>query len=96
MLTCRRALGNVYVKGRNEAVTLHEAFEFDAPDLVSHKRKTRAAFEQAQRLFQDKRYAETMALLVPILAAHEGDAPARYLHAQAASCVGPSPRTRWN
>ena len=54
MLTCRRALGNVYVKGRNEAVPLHEAFEFDAPDLVSHKRNTRAAFEQAQRLFQEK------------------------------------------
>jgi hypothetical protein len=96
MLACRRALGNVYVKGRNEAVILHEAFEFDAPDLISHKRNTRAAFEQAQRLFQDERYTEAMALLGPILAAHEGDVAARYLHAQAASRVDTSPRKRWN
>ncbi len=89
ILTCRRALGNVYVKGRNEAVSLHEAFEFDAPDLVDHKLNTRAAFEEAQRLFQDRRYTETVALLGPILAAHEGDVAARYLHAQAASSVRP-------
>lgn len=89
ILACRRALGDVYVKGRNEAVSLHEAFEFDAPDLVSHKLNTRAAFEQAQRLFQDRRYAETVAVLGPILAAHEGDVAARYLHAQAASSVRP-------
>ena len=87
MLACRRALGKVFVKGRSEAVTLHEAFEFDAPDLVRHKRDTRAAFEQAQQLFQETRYTEAVAVLGPILAAHEGDVAARYLLSQAASGV---------
>jgi hypothetical protein len=76
MLPHRRALGMVNVKGRSEAVALHEVFEFDAPDLVAHKEKTRAAFEQAQLDFQAKLYAETIAALGPILRAHPGDAAA--------------------
>jgi len=83
MLPHRRALGRVNVKGRNEAVPLHEVFEFDAPDLVAHKESTRAAFEQAQLDFQAKLYAETIAALGPILRAHRGDAAARYLLAEA-------------
>ena len=79
----RRALGRVVVKGRNEAVVLHEAFEFDAPDLVSHKLETRAAFELAQQHYQARSYAETIALLGPIRRAHDGDAAARYLLAEA-------------
>jgi signal transduction histidine kinase/class 3 adenylate cyclase len=94
MLACRRALGKVFVKGRSEAVTLHEAFEFDAPDLVRHKRDTRAAFEQAQQLFQETRYTEAVAVLAPILAAHEGDVAARYLLSRAMSGVLPSPTMR--
>ena len=79
----RRALGRVVVKGRNEAVVLHEAFEFDAPDLVAHKLDTRAAFELAQQHYQARLYAEAIALLGPILRAHDGDAAARYLLAEA-------------
>jgi len=79
----RRALGRVPVKGRTEAVALHEVFEFDAPDLRSHKTDTRAAFEQAQLHFQAQMYAETIAALRPLLKAHEGDAAARYLLAEA-------------
>ena len=81
----RRALGFVHVKGRNEAVVLHEAYEFDAPDLIAHKQATRAAFEQAQRHFQALQYAKAVALLGPILGAHEGDIAARYLHAEASN-----------
>jgi two-component system sensor histidine kinase ChiS len=84
-LPYRRALGFVRVKGRNEAVVLHEAFEFDTPDLVAHKQATRAEFEQAQRHFQALQYAKAVALLGPILGAHEGDIAARYLHAEAST-----------
>jgi two-component system sensor histidine kinase ChiS len=81
----RRALGRVVVKGRNEAVVLHEAFEFDAADLVAHKLDTRAAFEQAQLHYQAGLYAESIALLGPILRANDGDAAVRYLLAEATS-----------
>ncbi len=79
----RRGLGGVKVKGRAGAVILHEAFEFDPPDLAAHKQKTRDAFEQAQQHFHAARYSETVALLEPIIEAHAGDAAARYLQQQA-------------
>lgn len=79
----RRALGRVVVKGRNEAVVLHEAFEFDAPDLVAHKLDTRAAFELAQQHYEARLYSEAIALLGQVLRAHDGDAAARYLLSQA-------------
>jgi len=79
----RRALGRVVVKGRNEAVTLHEAFEFDAPGLAAHKLGTRTAFELAQQHYQAGLHSETIALLGPILRAHDGDAAARHLLAEA-------------
>jgi alkyl sulfatase BDS1-like metallo-beta-lactamase superfamily hydrolase len=73
------------VKGRHEPVILHELFEFDAPDLAEHKLRTRSVFEQAQTLYAEHRYSESVALLDPIIAAHERDAAARHLHAQAAA-----------
>ena len=85
LLPRRRALGSVLVKGRHEPVILHELFEFDAPDLAEHKLRTRSVFEQAQTLYAEHRYSESVALLDPIIAAHERDAAARHLHAQAAA-----------
>lgn len=82
-LTLRRALGSVVVKGRSGAIVLHEAFEFDAPDLVAHKRATREAFELAGRLIESDRCVEALALLDRIIAAHPGDLAARRLHEEA-------------
>ena len=62
---------------------LHEAFEFDAPDLVAHKLDTRAAFELAQQHYEARLYSEAIALLGQVLRAHEDDAAARYLLSQA-------------
>jgi signal transduction histidine kinase/class 3 adenylate cyclase len=79
----RRSLGRVVVKGRNEAVGLHEAFEFDAPDLAAHKLATRAPFELAQQHYEAGSYSEAIALLGTVLRGHDGDAAARYLLAEA-------------
>ena len=78
-LPLRRTLGRVLVKGRLEPVTLHEAFEFDRPELVDHKRDSRQAFDSFHLHFEAKRYAEAKASLAPVIAAQEGDLAARYL-----------------
>ena len=85
VLPLRRSLGGVPVKGRREAVVLHEAFEFDAPDLVAHKQATRDAFTAAQTHFDAERFAEAVAVLDEVLGAHPGDAAARYLHGEASA-----------
>ncbi|MFO1406582.1 MAG: 7TM diverse intracellular signaling domain-containing protein [Steroidobacteraceae bacterium] len=79
MLPQRRMLGRVLVKGRSGAVVLHEAYEFDPPDLVAHKHATREAFERAERLLEAGHYADAVRALEAIVAAHPGDAAARYL-----------------
>ncbi|MFO1394028.1 MAG: 7TM diverse intracellular signaling domain-containing protein [Steroidobacteraceae bacterium] len=85
MLPQRRALGRVLVKGRSGAVTLHEAYEFDAPDLAAHKHATREAFVRAGRHVDAGEHAEAVRILEVILAAHPGDAAARYLLDEAAA-----------
>jgi two-component system, sensor histidine kinase ChiS len=82
-LPLRRALGSVMVKGRSGAIVLHEAYEFDAPDLVRHKQATREDFETAGRLIESDRSAEALVLLERIIAAHPGDLAARRLHEEA-------------
>ena len=82
-LPLRRALGSVMVKGRSGAIVLHEAYEFDAPDLVRHKQATREDFETAGRLIESNRSAEALVLLERIIAAHPGDLAARRLHEEA-------------
>ena len=82
-LPLRRALGSVVVKGRSGAILLHEAFEFDPSDLVSHKQSTREEFERAVRLAESGRVAEAIALLDAIVAAHPGDLAAARLRADA-------------
>jgi hypothetical protein len=73
----------VTVKGRSGAIVLHEAYEFDAPDLVRHKQATREDFERAGRLIESDRSAEALVLLERIIAAHPGDLAARRLHEEA-------------
>lgn len=85
MLDMRRSLGSVPVKGRQQAVALHEVFEFDAQRLIAHKQQTRAAFEEAQQHYHAQRYSETLALLGPIMAANQDDVAARHLHGLAAA-----------
>ena len=82
-LPLRRNLGRVVVKGRLEALTLFDAFEFDQPEQVALKRSTIPVFEQYQSRFQAGHYAQAMALIEPLLAANGEDKAARYLHAQA-------------
>lgn len=89
----RRPLGGVQVKGRREAVVLHEVFEFDAPDLVAHKQATRDAFAAAQQHFDAQRYAEAATVLEAVLGAHAGDAAARHLHAEASARLDRQQRT---
>jgi two-component system sensor histidine kinase ChiS len=87
-LPLRRALGGVVVRGRREAVVLHEAFEFDPPDLVAHKQATRAEFERAQRCLDAGQYAEALAAFEAILAANPGDEAARQLRTEASQRMG--------
>jgi signal transduction histidine kinase/class 3 adenylate cyclase len=87
-LPLRRALGGVVIRGRRQAVVLHEAYEFDPPDLVAHKRRTRTAFERAQRCLDAGEYAAALALLETIIAEDARDAAARQMHAEAASRMG--------
>ena len=79
----RRMLGRVVVKGRSGAIVLHEAYEFDAPDLAAHKQATREAFERAGELIEAGRCEEALELLERIIAAHPGDLAARRLHEEA-------------
>jgi two-component system sensor histidine kinase ChiS len=87
-LPLRRALGGVVIRGRREAIVLHEAFEFDPPDLVAHKQRTREEFERAQRCLGAGRYADALAALEAILNANRGDEAARQLHAEASTRIG--------
>jgi two-component system sensor histidine kinase ChiS len=83
LLTLRRALGGVLVKGRRGVVVLHEAFEFDPPDLVAHKQRTRADFERALRCLEAGECAEASVLFEAILAADPRDAAARQMLVEA-------------
>jgi two-component system sensor histidine kinase ChiS len=87
-LPLRRALGSVVVRGRREAVVLHEAFEFDPPALVTHKQRTREEFERAQRCLEAGQYAEALAGFEAILAADAGDEAARQLRTEASQRMG--------
>ena len=79
-LPLRRNLGRVVVKGRLEAVTLYEAFEFESAETVARRRETRELFEAFQSSFEAGQYAEAASLLEPVLTDHDGDVAARYLH----------------
>lgn len=81
-LPLRRTLGSVVVRGRREAVVLHEAFEFDPADLVAHKQRTRDEFERAQRCLAAGQVAEALAAFEAILAADSRDDAARQLHTE--------------
>lgn len=82
-LPLRRNLGRVVVKGRLEALTLFDAFEFDQPDQVALKRSTMSVFEQYQSCVQAGHYARALAVIAPLLAANGEDKAAHYLHEQA-------------
>lgn len=57
-----RFLDNVAVKGKELPIHIYEVFDADADELFEKKVQTLPDFEQAQRLFFDKQFAEALPL----------------------------------
>ena len=53
-----RFLGKVPVKGRKDAISVFEAFDGEAPEIIELKRKTRIDFELGISFYYDRKFTE--------------------------------------
>mgnify|MGYP006414143001 FL=1 len=68
-----RRLEKVQVKGKNQPITVFEAFDGDAPDLLALKQKTRPDFEEALELYYKRQFTEANLRIAQILAVSPAD-----------------------
>ena len=68
-----RLVGRVKVKGKSQLVTVYEVFTADEPALKESKLMTKADFEQAWLLYQEKSFPEAAQLLAHCLEKNPDD-----------------------
>lgn len=61
-----RFLDKVQVKGKSRAVSIHEVYDADPPDLLKRKDISKEALEKGITLYFDKRFRDALDILVPL------------------------------
>ncbi len=72
-----RVLDKVQVKGRSEPLVIYEIFEGNPDSLIERKLGTQADYEEALRLYYDRKFTESNLLIAQALAKDPDD---RVLH----------------
>ena len=86
-----RCLGKVCVKGKNEPVTIYEAYGADPEEVVLLKNGTLVLFEAGMEAYADGRMAEASMLFTEVLAANPADRTAKYFAEQADRALSQRP-----
>jgi two-component system sensor histidine kinase ChiS len=90
-----RGLGRVRVRGRQEPVGIYEVFAGDPPALFAQKQATRAAFEEALRLYRAGAFGPAQAGFQAVLAAAPDDSAARWYVARTATYLAHGAPADW-
>ena len=68
-----RVLDKVQVKGRNQPLVIYEIFEGDPEALIKRKLSTQADYEEALRLYYDRKFTQANLLIAQALARDPDD-----------------------
>ncbi len=72
-----RFLGKVPVKGRKDAISVFEAFDGEAPEIIELKVKTRIDFELGINFYYDRKFAEGTEMFERVLNKNQADKAAQ-------------------
>ncbi|NEP09187.1 MAG: response regulator [Symploca sp. SIO2C1] len=72
-----RFLGKVPVKGRKDAISVFEAFEGEAPEIIELKVKTRIDFELGINFYYDRKFTEGTEMFERVLKKNQADKAAQ-------------------
>lgn len=61
-----RFLDRVQVKGKSRAVSIHEVYDADPPDVLKRKDLSKETLEEGIRLYFDRRFQDALDVLVPL------------------------------
>ncbi|UCE89071.1 MAG: adenylate/guanylate cyclase domain-containing protein, partial [Pseudomonadota bacterium] len=75
-----REVGRFLLKGKTQAVTLHELVGLDGAVETARQQRF-AQFADALAAFREQHWDESIAILQALLAVHPDDGPARYYQA---------------
>ncbi len=73
-----RNLGAIHVKGKAEVLHVYEAFDADPAELIAHKQRTIARFDEARDAYEKGAHENARLLFQEIARANPHDGPARY------------------
>lgn len=80
-----RFLDNVAVQGKTQAISIYEAFNADPDELLERKLQTKADFENGQRLYFRREFAEAAKLFINVLDVIPDDATTKLYLERAAN-----------
>lgn len=90
-----RFLGRVQVKGKKQALKIHECFDGDLPDIIRHKNKYHADFEMALEEFHHKKFIHAATTLGQIVLNNPMDKTARLFFNKANQLMLNEVRDEW-
>jgi PAS domain S-box-containing protein len=73
-----RSIGNVKVKGKNQAVTIYEVFDVDPSEIKAGKLATLTTFQAALSLYDQEKLPQAAELFRDCLRVNSGDRVAQY------------------
>ena len=91
-----RVLDKVQVKGRNEPLVAYEIFDGDAEELMERKLSTQADYEEALRLYYDRKFTQANLLIAQALARDPEDQVLHLHQERIAEAVARGVPDDWN
>jgi hypothetical protein len=82
-----RVLDKVQVKGRNQPLVVYEIFEGDTDALIERKLSTQADYEEALRLYYNRKFTQANLLIAQALAQDPEDRVLQYHQERIAEAV---------
>ena len=82
-----RVLDKVQVKGRNQPLVVYEIFEGDTDTLIERKLGTQADYEEAMRLYYNRKFTQANLLNAQALAQDPDDRVLQYHQERIAEAV---------
>jgi len=90
-----RALDKVQIRGRSEPLVIYEIFAGDPDELVERKLATQADYEEALRLYYDRKFTQANLLIAQALARDPEDQVLHFHQARIAEAVARGVPNDW-
>ena len=90
-----RALDKVQIKGLSEPLVIYEIFAGDPEELVERKLATQADYEEALRLYYDRKFTQANLLIAQALARDPEDQVLHFHQARIAEAVARGVPNDW-